>query len=335
MKIQNLLLSLLLFSLASFTSGQDMAPKEPRWKQLSQAYGFICGQQASLELIGKKFPDLDKEVKQSWFAFNSSALGESVKGVEAELSAELGDKWPEMKKKMATQMTEMVGGQEFTREQAIAFLADVKLRGKGELQESIRAALLSAHPRFANNSGLEISEGWKQTFRTKGHPKAKGVDLSLSLPASWSKREGNRPNIIQFFQSKAGHGPVICNIMVKTLPLPAGTVLSKDELKEFFQPNELKDMAAEGETFVEAKSLVLEGSPAGMIVSDITKQRMDIKLTTRMTQFITIQGTSMIFIQFMVAPLPESKESLDDLQKQHMPTFQLIANTFVYNDKYK
>jgi len=123
--------------------------------------------------------------------------------------------------------------------------------------------------------------------------------------------------------------------MVKTLPLPAGTVLSKDELKEFFQPNELKDMVAEGETFVEAKSLVLEGSPAGMIVSDITKQRMDITLTTRMTQFVTIQGTSMIFIQFMVAQMPGSKESLDDLQKQHMPTFRLIANTFVYNDKYR
>jgi hypothetical protein len=335
MKIQKLLLSLFLFSSVSFASGQDMTPKEPRWKQLSQAYGFICGQQASLELIGKKFPDLDKEVKQSWFAFNSSALGDSVKGVEAELSTDLGEKWPEMKEKIATQMTEMVRGQQFTREQATAFLADVKLRSKGELPESIRAVLLSAHPRYANNSGLEISEGWKQIFRTKDHPKAKGVDFSLSLPASWSKREGNRPNIIQFFQSKVGHGPIMCSIMIKTLPLPAGTVPSKDELKEFFQPNELKGMVPEGDKFIESKFIVLEGSPAGMLVSDATRQRMDFTLTTRMTQFITIQGASMIFIQFMVVKMPDLKESLDDLQKRYLPTYRAIANSFVYNDKYK
>ena len=312
-----------------------MAPTEPRRKQLSQAYGFICGQQASLELIRKKFPDLDKEVKQSWFAFNSSALGDSVKGVEAELSTELGEKWPEMKEKMATQMTETVGGQQFTREQATAFLADVKLRSKGELPESIRAALLSAHPRFANNSGLEISEGWKQTFRTKDHPKAKGVDFSLSLPASWSKREGSRPNIIQNFQSGAGHGPIMCSLMVKDMPLPAGYKPSPEELKEFFQPNELKDMIPDGGTFIDAKYIVLDGSPAGMLVSDETKQRLDISVTMRTTQFVTIQGASMIFIQFGVAKMPDSKESLDELQKRYLPTYQSIANTFVFNDKYK
>jgi hypothetical protein len=188
---------LTLVSLGSFAVGQDLTPKEPRWKQLSQAYGFVLGQQASLELIEKKFPDLAQDTKQSWFAFNSSALGDSVKGVEAELSSELGTKWPEMKEKMNSQMQEMIAGQQFTREQATAFLAEVKLRGKGELQDSIRSALLSAHPRFSANPGLELTEGWKQTFRTKGHPKAKGTDFSVSFPASWSKREGIRVSLVR------------------------------------------------------------------------------------------------------------------------------------------
>ena len=142
-------------------------------------------------------------------------------------------------------------------------------------------------------------------------------------------------NIIQFFQSIAGHGPKMFSIIVKLLPLPAVTIPSKDELKDFFQPNELKDMVSEGETFVDAKSIVLEGSPAGILISDVTKQRMDITFTSRATQFITIQGTSMIFIRFMIARMPDSKESLDDLQKQHMPSYRAIANSFVHNDKYK
>lgn len=335
MKTTPLFAFLILLCVGSFAAGQDSTPKEPRWKQLSQAHGFVLGQQASLELIEKKFPDLAQDTKQAWFAFNSSALGESVKGVEAELSSELGAKWPEIKEKMTNQMQDMIAGQQFTREQATAFLAEVKLRGKGELADSIRTALLSAHPRFSANPGLELSEGWKQTFRTKGHPKAKGADFSVSFPASWSKREGNRPNIIQFFQSGAGHGPIMCNLMVKDLPLPAGYKPTAEELKDFFQPNELKDMVPDGGTFVDAKYIVLEGSPAGMLVSDQTTQRLDISVTMRMTQFVTIQGTSMIFMQFMVAKMPDSTESLDELQKKYLPTYRAIANTFVYNDKYK
>jgi len=320
---------LLTFSLVGNVYGGEVSAKEPRWKQLSQAYGFVLGQQTSLELIEKKYPDLAKDTKSAWFAFNSTSLGESVKGVEKELSNLLGNKWPEYRKKMITQMETLVSGQDVTHEQAVAFLQEVHKRAKGEMPGSILAALLSAHPRFAENPGLELSRGWKQTFRTKGHPKAKGVDLSISFPASWSKREGYRPNIIQFFQSGAGHGPIMCSLMVKDLPLPAGYKPTENELKEFFQPNELKDMVPDGQRFIEAKSIVLEGAPAGMLVSDQTIQRLDLTLAMRMTQFITIHGRSMIFVQFMVAKTPDSKESLDDLQQKYLPTYRAIANTFV------
>ena len=314
---------------------EELSIKEPRWKQLSQAYGFVLGQQTSLELIEKKFPDLVKDVKIAWFAFNSTALGESMKGVEEELSMEFGDKWSEYKKEMTAQMDSLFEGQEFTRQQAVAFLQEVRQRAKGKMPESILAALLSAHPRFSKNPELELSTGWKQTFRTKDHPKAKGVDFSISFPASWSKREGYRPNIIQFFQSGAGHGPIMCNLMVMDIPLPAGYKPTEEELKEFFQPNELKDMVPDNGRFIDAKSIVLENAPAGMLVSDQTMQRLDLTLAMRMTQFITIQGKSMIFIQFMVTKIPDSKESLDQLQHKYLPTYKAIANTLVLNDKYK
>jgi hypothetical protein len=309
--------------------------KEPRWKQLSQAYGFVLGQQSSLELIEEKFPDMAAATKEAWFAFNSTALGESVKGVEAELSKELGEKWPEYKKTMADQISELIGKQEFTRQQATDFLAEVKQRAKGAIPEPIRSTLLSAHARYSKNPGLEIVDGWKQTFRTKGHAKAKGVDVSISLPASWSKREGNRPNIVQVFRSGAGHGPIMCNLMVKTLPLPAGYKPTTAELKELFQPAELKGMLPDGAMFIDAKEIALEGSPAGMLVFDQTQQRLDIKLKMRMTQFVVLHGNVMVFLQFMFVDMPDSGSSLDDLQKQFLPTFKIIANTYVWNDRYK
>jgi hypothetical protein len=94
-------------------------------------------------------------------------------------------------------------------------------------------------------------------------------------------------------------------------------------------------MIPDGATFIEAKSMVLEGAPAGMIVCDQTMQRLDLEMTMRVTQFVTIHRSSMISIQFMVAKMPDSTNSLDELQKKYLPTYRSIANTFVLNDKYK
>jgi len=330
-----LLVVLMILTLAEISLGEGMSTKEPLWKQLSQAYGFILGQKASLALIEERFPDLATDAKNARFSFDATALGESMKGVKGELSKLLGDKWPQYEKQMADQIDKLMEEQDFNRQQAVAFLQAVRQRAKGAMPEFILSTLLSVHPRLAENPGLELSSGWKQTFRTKGHPKAKGVDLSISFPASWSRREGHRPNIIQFFQSGAGYGPIMCNLMVKDIPLPRGHKLSKKELQEFFQPNVLKDIVPEGGTFIDAKSIVLEGAPAGMLISDQTTHRLDISLKMRMTQFITIHGKSMIFVQFMVAKGPNSDESLDQLQEKYLPTYRAIANTLVLNDKYK
>ena len=324
-----------IFAFAGTAFSEEISTKESRWKQLSQAYGFVLGQQISLELIEQEFPDLAKDVRYAWFSFNSTALGESVKGVEEELSKMLGNRWSEYKKEMIAQMDMLIGEQDITRQQAVDFLQEVRQRSRGEMPESILATLLSAHSKFSKNPGLELSTGWKQTFRTKNHPKAKGVDFSISFPASWRKREGYRPNIIQFFESGAGYGPIMCSLMVKDIPLPDGYNLSERELKNFFHQNELKDLVPDGGMFIDAKTIVLEGAPAGMLISDQEMQRLDLTLSMRMTQFITIQEKSMIFIQFMVAKMPDSEESMDELQQKYLPIYRAIANTFVLNEKYK
>ena len=334
----NWIRSLALSAVLAFTGpafSEEFSTNEPRWKQLSHAYGFVLGQRISLELIEQEFPDLKKDVESAWFSFNSTALGESMKGVEEELSKMLGNEWFEYKKKMIAQMDMLIGEQDLTRQQAVDFLQEVHQRARGEIPEPILATLLSAHSRFTRNPGLELSAGWKRTFRTKDHPKSKGVDFSISFPVSWSRREGYRPNVIQFFQSRAGYGPIMCSLMVKDIPLPEGYKLSENEVKDFFMPNELKHLVSDNGVFIDAKTIVLEGAPAGMLISDQKIQRLDLTLSIRTTQFITIQGKSMIFIQFMLPNMPNSDKSMDELQQKYLPTYRSIVNTFVLNAKYK
>lgn len=328
------LIVLLLFALASCAYAQDSTPKKSRPEQLFEAYGFVLGQQISLELIEKKFPDLSEDTKQSWIAFESSALGKSATSLEEDLSSNIGDKWPQAKQQLTSKIQGSIEQEQLTRDKAISFLAEVQARAKGRLPDPILSTLLSVHPRYTKEPELELTEGWKQTYRTKGHPKAKGVDFSISFPASWSRREGYRPNIIQFFQSGAGHGPMTCSLMVKNMPLPAGYIPTQEEVKELFQSDEFKRELSETGTVVEIKPMVLEGAPAVMFVCDHTQQRLDITLSIRMIQFATVQGASMICIQFPLAKQPDSKDSLDDLQRKYLPIYRGIVNTFVLNDRY-
>jgi len=53
--------------------------------------------------------------------------------------------------------------------------------------------------------------------------------------------------------------------------------------------------------------------PAGLLIADQAAQRLDLSVTLRLVQFITIRDKSMIFIQFSFAKSPT--QSLDGLQQ--------------------
>jgi hypothetical protein len=229
----------------------------------------------------------------------------------------------------------MVKSENISKEQAVQFLEEVSQRAKGNLPDSIAATLLSANPRFSKNSELEMFEGWKQTFRTKAHPKAKGADISISFPRSWSSREGNRPNILQFYQSGAGHGDIMATILIKSLPLPENYKLTEADLKEIFQPSALKEMIPTGGSFVEAKRMVLDGNPAGFLVFDKIQSRLDFTIEMRSTQFLFVHDNNLITLQFMCSKPKESKHSLEEIFKQQLPTYRAVANTVVFDAQYK
>lgn len=325
-----------LLSLQSTISAQNtLNTIDPKWKQLSQTYGFIFGQQYTLEQISNKFPDLTPKVKEACFAFNGCTLGECVKGLEDAMNQEYGIRWLELKKQMKLQLSDSLVKQDITKENAVLFLNEVKARAKGQLPDSIRSSLLSVHPRYTRNPELEIAEGWTQHFRTKEHPKAKEIDLSIQIPASWNSCEGNRPNVVQSFRSEAGHGPVICVLIIKKMELPAGYILSEEEVKDFFKISELKNLVPRGGRYVSCENIVLENMPAAIIIYDTTRQRVDEKMDVRFTQFITIYKGSIIFIQFTVTKMQNSHATIDELQKRYILAYKSIANTFVLNDKYK
>lgn len=149
-------LSFLLLSAFKATNAQEISPVKPRPNQLAQSYGFVLGQKYSLDSIIEEFPSLSKSGNLATARFNSSAIGEGFTGVEKELKKIFGIKWNDYKAKLTKGIEKTIANSKFTKTDAEAFIKEVNRRAEGELNESIRAVLLSVNPRYKNYPELEI-----------------------------------------------------------------------------------------------------------------------------------------------------------------------------------
>jgi len=314
---------------------ETAGPNMPHDEQLAQAYGFLLGQDMTLQRIEAEFPDQAIAAQAARHLFAASPLGASRGALEAKLSEILGQDWPLVKEQLSSQLRTTLDSQTLTEGDAAAFVSEVSGRVKGNLPDSVKAILLAENPTFSKSPAAELAGGWGQTFRTKGHPKAKGVDVSFTLPASWSRREAARPNIVQLFRSEAGHGLIVCNILVKDLGLPPDLAFGEDDVKESLQPDTLRQMVPPGGTFLDAAALVLDGSPAGMLIYDQPAEILDVSKTIRGIQFCTVQGRSMVVLQFLLDVPAGSSDTLASLQERYLPLARAVAATYVSHAKYQ
>jgi hypothetical protein len=327
--IKTLIIVFFIVCIANNAMGQNET-SIPRWKLLSRSYGFLLGQQAGFDFLIKNYPDLSSEAKIAKYKFDSSSLGLGAIGVKQELSELLGDDWDSFAIQLKLQNAETIKNNNVSRKEAVVFLQEVRDRASPGIffPEEICATILSANTEFIKNPELEISRGWKQDFRTKNHPKAKGVDFTISYPITWSKREGYRPNIIQFFQSQSDYGLVNSSLMVIHIP---GEVPTKDDYLEVFTS---KDLVPQGGKFIKSQELLIENLPAGMLVCDIKMQRLDVEHIMRTTLFCIGMGNNMIQVQFGLTEMPGSGDTLATLQKKYMPLYREVMNSLIINDLY-
>ena len=315
---------------------------QPVWSQevgsslhtdLSQTYGYYNGQKLSIDRIKNKFPALTAKATYAQMTFDL-VFKSSYENIGRELKKILKQHWPAYKSQMRQKLKSANSFTQMSQKQAEAFINTVGLRGKGQIESPVLETLLAYKPEFQNSPATEFSRGFKSTYRTKGHPKAKGVDLQVEYPRSWRAKEGKRPNVVQLFTSKNGRGLESILLMVKNIPLPPGYKITERELDEFFSPKELREMIPKGGAFISAKSIVLDGQKGGMMVFDQTMQRIDNKITLRSLHFITIYGSKMIFIQCMVATQTENQADLNKQYRRLEPLFKLVANSFVIQSQY-
>ena len=324
---------LAIFMTLLFQPALSQQIKSTLYEDLSRAYGYYNGQKLSIENVQKAYPALAAEASKAQMEFEL-IFKSSYENIEKELRKILGQRWTEYKNQMQRQIVDSLRSSPVSKAQAIAFIQEVKLRAKGQIESPVLETLLTYNAQFQSNPAEEFLRGFTSIYRTKGHAKAKGVDFQIQYPKSWRAKEGQRPNVIQLITSENGRGFNSIVLMVKDIPLPSGYRITEQELNDLFSPQSLKEMIPDGASFVTSKAVVLDRQKGGMIVFDQTQQRVDTTISMRSQQFVTVYKNKMIFVQCMTATPGSSHAELNDRFKKMEPLFKLVANSFVIQDQY-
>ena len=295
-------------------------------KDIITGFGFCYGQKLGLERVKNEIPELKMTALQLEYKFQS-IFGKSCDF----FSTLLPD---QTRQALIQKIKNEIPTFELTPKLAKEFLERVQNRGNGKVESPFIETLLTWHPDFRDNPDLEFTRGFTKRYSTLNHVKAKGQHLELNVPISWKAREGNRPNIVQFFRSKNGFSNISFSVMVRDATPPKGVKITQKEIDSIFSTRGLREFVEGEGTLIEAKPITLEGIKGGFWIIDASAERLDQKVSFRMAQYGLFHKNRLIMLQFIAGGDAESRQDWLKEFEKNRKLFQLIANSLVLMDNY-
>jgi len=283
----------ILFALLGTGAIADTA-RAPLIEELMWTYGYCDTQNYVTERIKQTAPAHAGEVMAAKHRFDA-VFGTAAKAVEVELKKLSGKDWPKVRSIAQESNRKAYANRPFSEQEIRNFIEALNRRAKGEVDSPALETLLSYHPAFQRRPHEEMSRGFTKTFRSAGHAKAKGVDIQFKYPASWRPREGNRPNVVQYFGSRNGHGFDAITLTIRTSP--DGKPFSAAEIKETFSYPTLKGLVPPGGTFAQGESVVLDHHPGALVIADFNQRQLNQDISLRMANFYVADGAHMVILQ--------------------------------------
>jgi hypothetical protein len=148
---------------------------------------------------------------------------------------------------------------------------------------------------FNEFSNLSFSLG--DYFSTKGHPKAKDVNLKLRKPTGWKIEEGNRPNIVKKF---------VYNDYVYLIQIMNNfTFISRNEAIDVLNDDEfVTDVMSEASSFLREPEIInsqvvtIDKYPALEFTIRGNKERMGYNIEMVMKNWVILYEDKIVYLQF-------------------------------------
>jgi len=323
---------------------------ETHLNNLTKTYGFLLGQRLSLNNIKASYPSLFFQVEKAESEFKIS-FGLAEKNIEKSLKDIMKHEYQVFNSTIRKKIKTAIISQKITNEIALSFVNEVESRAKGNIESPIIETLL--HYQFIDNPYKEFSKGFVNTYRTKGHPKSKGLDFQIEYPKSWAKREGKRPNIIQFFFNDKDLTRPSALIMVRDLVQESPNDFTLEDISalntyegsdalasEVFSEENLRDMTnvmnISNVQNLKTKRIIIDNWPGAIIEFTGEIQRLDKTFISYYRIYMSIYKNYLINVHFQLGTLTNKNNLL--LKKKitkYSTLFEQMANSLVIQNQYK
>lgn len=234
-----------------------------------------------------------------------------------------------------------------TQPQIILIAAIMLFTGTGTAK-SLNSPVMSSPSDYSR-----YTQGQKIKYFSGGHPKAKGINLSLKYPAGWQRAEGARPNIVQKF-SKPSKDAVLrgCTLTIKELPAEFQNYDQAEVADGMFSETNMTKFLPATHIFLDGQRTSYDAQPGAWIKykaqlgdAGFTGQSyglaniflyqnsliwFDCQVGAVKANEIPIGKVYQQAAQQLIANMPP----LDKEFEQYLPLFQLISNSIILPDKW-
>lgn len=164
-----------------------------------------------------------------------------------------------------------------------------------------------------------------ESYSTHGHPKAQGLDIIMSYPAGWSRREGQHPHIVQTFIAAEPRG-TNCNLGVRE----HGIISPVEWSRTIADPTFVADALPSGMREVARRTTTMDGLPALMLTGSGTFSSGGLSADMTMTMYMTSYGR--YFVTLTCTMVMREQSSEEDVRQQQL-LFGRIANSILIRDR--
>jgi hypothetical protein len=298
-----------------------------------ETHFFLLGQNLFLDQISRDIPSMSLEVMATKLTFQKT-FSKAPGRIKSYLIEEIGaSKLEELETRVLIEYDSLTSSMVYVKESAESFLSDVLLRSQGQIPSPFLETLL--HFQFEDSPEFEMDSNFYYRFRTKDHPKAKGTDWQIQLPASWKQLEGNRPNIIQKFVSDYGDG--LEGIMLSNGLLPTNVTrdLSPSEIEDLYNEELLKDFQGSDYALISFTKMTFDGIIGCCAEYEFVGQRLDQTIALRNQMYIFMFEDRIYSLTCSTSSLDGSQEDSSKRMKKFTPLFRAVANSIVVMGQYE
>jgi hypothetical protein len=321
------ILFLLGFSLFAINV-QSFSLNQNSFNGLARVYGYVSGQEQSLKIIEASYPELQQDVLLVRLKFQSTYpdLKDKTSSKIIELGGEQG-------KTLITNIEQQLlanAPKAIPKNQAVEFLKTVENRADGKIENQPTRDFMLAITYFESPE-KEIAEKKTQKFNTKNEPKAKGLDLNLTLPLSWTEQEGTTPNTVRSWKSEAGSGASLISLLVRD----TGDKRTKAQVQRAIERKELTNMVHPSADVSKVIYTEVGNQPGWYAEAELTQKRLEFEIFQTYKNLQILYGGKTIEIGCSSGNIAVKKDEALKEAKRVESLCKVVMLSLVINNLYQ